>query len=242
MIEHYDIETSYGIISSVFEKPEIPDVRGTAIVMHGRRSSKERPSYKGISEIALNNGFQVIRFDFRGHGHSHDTPNWDNYGFLDHVEDLNNVVKYYKEKGLISGKVILISTSFSADVSLIYACKYGEGNAVILVSPGLGKNSSGTKDNEYRATWWDNNSKTTQIPFVEYKSLLEKLEIPVYSLHGTKDASVPVEQSMELKKIIGDNFTLFEIADGEHNYLLPDTALLKRQQILDRIFKDFNLR
>jgi len=203
--------------------------------MHGRRSNKDRESSLDLARICHDNGFQIVRFDFRGHGESSDSPNWERYGVLDQKEDIESVLRYLKENDLLKGKIVFIASSFSAEAALLSASWHNEVELLVLVSPGLGKNSSDAEDNRFRAVWWDKNLKVTQIDFASYISTLTKINREVYSLHGDNDLHVPLEQSRELEQIIGSNFHLHVIKNGGHKYSEPGEGMQQRQKIINEI-------
>lgn len=225
-----------GHISAVLDKPE-GNILGTAIIMHGRRSNKNREGYRDVGNIALSFNYQVVRFDFRGHGESFDAPSWDKYGVMDQHDDISRVYNYLKEADLLKGKIVLIPSSFSADPALLFASS-NPVDCIIMISPGEGKNSANTQDNRFRKEWWDKNISTTQIPFSQYKKKLQQISIPIHSLHGDSDESVPMEQSQELQEIIGNNFVIHTIKDGLHKYAQPQGAMIQRQNIIKEICND----
>lgn len=235
--KNLEISLTTGHLSTILEKPK-GKIKGSVIIMHGRRSNKNREGYLDIIQIAHKNNFQTVRFDFRGHGDSYDSPNWNNYGIIDQYEDIVTVIKYLKNNGLLKEKVILVPSSFSSDPVLIYAAKHSGVNTIILHSPGIGKNSANAPDNRYRKNWWDNNISITQIPFSEYKQLLKQIDIPIHSLHGDNDESVPIEQSQELQGLIGGNFRLHTIKDGKHKYTQPPQAMQQRQEIINNLLSE----
>lgn len=218
----------------ILEKPE-GEMKGTALIMHGRRSNKERASSLDQARISHANGFQTVRFDFRGHGESSSSPNWERYGVLDQKEDIHSVLRYLKKNGLTKGKLVFIASSFSAEAALLYASDHSEVELLVLISPGLGKNSAGSKDNKYRSGWWDKNSKGTQLNFESYKKALSNINQQIFSLHGDSDINVPIEQSKELGKLLGSNFHLQIIKNGGHRYSEPKEGMDQRQKLINEI-------
>lgn len=237
LTKNLKIPLKTGHLSAILEKPE-SSTEGTVIIMHGHRSNKNRKGYLDIANIAQKNNFQTVRFDFRGHGESYDSPNWQNYGIVNQYEDIVTVISYLKENNLLKDKTILVPSSFSSDPTLIYTAKHAGVDMVILHSPGQGKNSANAEDNRYRKDWWDNNISTTQISFNKYKKLLDTIEIPIHSLHSTNDKSVPIEQSQELQELIGNNFHLHIIKNGQHKYTQPPQAMKQRQEIINKLLSE----
>lgn len=222
-------------IASIYENHS-KTPKGTAILMHGRRSSKDSKTYIHINKIFLAHGFQTIRFDFRGHGESSGAPNWQDYGVLDQLEDVRIVISFLEKNDLLSKPLILLASSFAAESALLYSAEDKEVKQIILVSPGMGKNSSGTKNNFYRKEWWDNNIQTTQINFESYKQKLNKIKSPVHVLHGIDDESIPLSMSQELIKLI-PNAELYRIEGGKHNFKENKNAMHKRIKIIHEILK-----
>lgn len=219
-----------GILDGVHETPINKTMTPLVIIMHGRRSNKNREGYLDATRIFHANGYETLRFDFRGHGDSYDAPHWEKYGVLDQLDDLMAVLSYTSRK-----EYILISSSFSSEAALLATAREKRVILTIMISPGLGKNSSGAEDNRFRRIWWDKARKTTQIPFKQYVDELKKITQPVHSLHGTADESVPIELSEELEGLIGTNFQLHRIKDGKHKYTEPKEAMKQRQNILEKL-------
>ena len=217
-----------GQLHGVLETPVNNAKTPLVIIMHGRRSNKNREGYIDIAKIAHSLGYETLRFDFRGHGDSYDSPNWQSYGVVDQLSDLLAILEHTNRK-----EYILIGSSFSSEAALLATARMKEVSMAIMISPGLGKNSSGSQDNRYRKVWWDKAKNTTQIPFNQYVEELRKITQPVHSLHGTADESVPIKLSEELENLIGTNFQLHRIKDGKHKYTEPTDAMKQRQNILE---------
>ncbi len=235
--QKFKIKTNSGHLVGILEKPPGDKLRGTVLIVHGRKSHKGREGYIDTARISRENDYQAVRVDLRGHGESSDSPNWQKFGVVDGAEDIKAVVEWLKENHKTGKEFILSASSFFAESCLIFTARHKGVDKLILISPGLGKNSSGTSNNYKRQDWWDQAQGTTQIPFEQYRSLLGKVRVPVYLLHGDKDESVPINQSKELKRIIGDNAYLHVIKSGQHKYTQPARAMKQRQEIIKSILK-----
>lgn len=233
--QKFRVELTEGeFLSGVMERPK-GEIRGTVVIMHGRKSNKERESQLDQVRICHENKLQTVRFDFRGHGESSGSPNWERYGVLDQKEDIEAVLHYLKENKLTEGKLVFIASSFSAEAALLCASDNTEVEVLVLVSPGLGKSSAGTEDNTHRSEWWDKNLKVTQLEFASYKKALSNINQEIIALHGDSDINVPIEQSEELGKLFGSNFHLHIIKNGGHKYSEPEEGMSQRQKLLDEI-------
>lgn len=231
----FKVKLSNGdFLSGILEKPE-GKTRGTVVVMHGRKSNKERESQLDLARICQENNFRTVRFDFRGHGESSNSPDWEKYGVLDQKRDIESILDYLKQNQPIEGKLIFIASSFSAEAALLYASDHAEVKMLILISPGLGKNSAGSEDNRHRSRWWDQNLKVTQLDYESYKKLLSNTSQKIFSLHGDSDINVPIEQSIELGKLLGSNFHLHIIKNGGHGYSEPKEGMNQRQKVIAEI-------
>ena len=177
----------------------------TVIVLaHGFYNNKDTVLFKQMSEM-FHKKYDVICFDFRGHGESDGVFTWTVY----EEKDLRAVVKYAKEQGY--KKVGVVGFSLGAAISLIETNHNEDIDSLIAVSPPYdfweidydlfeeetlediklnmgpkGKGKSIRPGNPFMR-------KTRPIDIVQ-----EISPTPVMFLHGDKDWLINVEHSEKL--------------------------------------------
>lgn len=97
------------------------------IIAHGFYNNKDTLLFESIAE-AVNRHYDVITFDFRGHGKSSGLFSWTTH----EPRDLRAVVAYAKTKGY--GRVGVLGFSLGASTSLIEASGNTDIDSVIAVS------------------------------------------------------------------------------------------------------------
>lgn len=97
------------------------------IIAHGFFNNKDTFLFKGVAE-AINKHYDVITFDFRGHGKSNGLFSWTTYEPL----DLRAVIAYAKEKNYF--KIGILGFSLGASVALIEASCNPDIDSLIVVS------------------------------------------------------------------------------------------------------------
>ncbi len=203
--------------------PTIAKPRGDVLLIHGLNNDKDEDgSFVKLSEILSQNSYNVMRFDFRAHGDSQgETKDVTIQGELN---DLVSSIKRFDSLLESKSSYILVASSFGASASIIYASQQPDRvNRLVLWNPVLdyektflkaetpwGRtffNKKGYRDLEQRGY--------VQIPNTDFKigralvqefrtlkpyALLSKLQIPVLTIHGTKDTSVPFSVSEKYGK------------------------------------------
>jgi pimeloyl-ACP methyl ester carboxylesterase len=211
------------------------------VLAHGIFSNKdERGRFIRQANLHVNNGCEVIRFDFRGHGeHSIQSKDVTIGGM---IIDFHSVLKY--AKSITDGKIFVVASSFGAGILLLYLQTSRKicPDRMVFLNPVV----------DYRATMlqavlqWGKNlfneagfkelEKTGYItleggfkmraemvmeldilrPYYTFKIL----EIPTRVIHGDKDSKVPYsvvkEESMVSKYV--DFQTIF----GADHAFKPD--------------------
>ncbi|WP_366929315.1 alpha/beta hydrolase [Leptospira sp.] len=105
-----------------------PGRKKTVICLHGLSGNLH--SMESFANLLSKAGHKVISYDLKGRGHS-DKPNT-GYGFMNHIEDLNQLVQHYKLKDFI-----ILGHSFGCMIALRYALKYpNKISGMILIDGG----------------------------------------------------------------------------------------------------------
>ncbi len=192
--------------------------RGVVILAHGIFSNKdERGRFIRQAELHLNHGFEVIRFDFRGHGENPIPDKEVTIGGM--IIDLHSVLQYAKLMNY--ERIFVVASSFGASVLLLYLQTHIKikPDRIVLLNPLL----------DYRKTFFEsilpwakdlfNNKGFEELRQTGYITLeesfkmrlemviemnvmhpyetIEKLDIPTRVIHGDKDSKLPYSITKE---------------------------------------------
>ncbi|KAI3867433.1 hypothetical protein MKW92_050697 [Papaver armeniacum] len=202
------------------------------ILCHGFASNKESYINLNVADALTKQGISVFRFDFSGNGESEGTSEFGNC--KKEADDLHSVVRYFSRMKRVIGGIL--GHSKGGNTVLIYASKYHDVPIVINVSgcfdmkkvteQHLGKDfMERIKENGFI----DVKDKEGKIKFrLTEESLLERLAIDmravclsiakdcrVFTVHGSEDDLVPVEDAFEFAKII-HNHKLHIVEGADH--------------------------
>ncbi len=130
--ESIEIRTSDGVARAATLMPA-REPRGTIIMAHAmfaRQSAFRRPAGRGVAERMRERGWNVVTFDFRGHGASKCAS----YGYDDFVaRDLPAVVECVRARS--EGPLVLLGHSLGAHVGLAaVGCGLCELDALVVVA------------------------------------------------------------------------------------------------------------
>ena len=122
-------------IELYYEKHLVDNSIATIIIVHGLGENQAR--YAWVTEKLNENGYNVYRYDARGHGKSEGKRGYLE-DFQDYLEDLDILVEMVKRdnKGL---KTILVGHSMGGLVATAYTAKYPEKVDLLAVSGGATK-------------------------------------------------------------------------------------------------------
>ncbi|WOK91337.1 hypothetical protein Cni_G00028 [Canna indica] len=216
------------------------------ILCHGFRSSKEDEIIVNLGAAITSKGLSVVSFDFSGNGESEGAFEYGNY--WKEVEDLHSIVMHFsKQKYEISA---IVGHSKGGDVVLLYASKYRDVHTVINLSGRfalergierfLGEDflQRIKKDKFTDVTDRKGTYRVTE------ESLMDRLNIDmraaclsiengcrVFTVHGSADETIPVEDAFEIAKLIS-NHKLHIIEGANHCYT-------KHQEELANVVVDF---
>ncbi|XP_022147672.1 uncharacterized protein LOC111016540 [Momordica charantia] len=211
------------------------------ILCHGFRSTKENDISVNLAKTLENEGISAFRFDFSGNGESEGSFKYGNYN--GEADDLHAIIQHWRAAGRVISAIL--GHSKGGDVVLLYASKYHGISFVINVS-GRYDLKRGIKErlgDEFmqrieKEGYIDvKNKKGT----VEYQVTLESLkdrlntdmheaclridkECRVFTVHGSADEIIPVEDAFEFDKII-PNHKLHVIEGANHSYTSHQTEL-----------------
>ena len=100
------------------EQPET--AKATVIMVHGLAEHLGR--YDDFAGLLIRSGFNVIRYDQRGHGHSSGENTF--YSDVDEITDDLNAIVLYAKKLLSEQQVFVIGHSMGGYTAALYGTKY----------------------------------------------------------------------------------------------------------------------
>lgn len=210
------------------------------ILAHGFFNSKEAVLFKEMA-LALNDDYDVIVMDFRGHGKSEGFFEWTAKEYL----DMEAVLKYAHQR---YPKVGVIGFSLGAASSMITASKINLIDSLIVVSPpsdfdkidkhywtmgfeeniiynifGQGRNGKGVKPGNL----W--------LPKIRPIDIVSEINIPIFFIHGQKDWLILPWHSEELYKKAQSKKKLVIVEGGSH----AEYLFRKNAEETIKLFKDW---
>jgi len=213
------------------------------IIAHGFYNNKDSALFKGIAG-AFSKGYDVISFDFRGHGKSSHVFTWTAH----EQKDLRAVIAYAK---VLYSKVGVIGFSLGAAIALLEAGRHDGINSVIAVS-------SPADLREINYHFWEKDMlKDLELnlgtkgrgkgvrpgnPFLKKTRPIDVVDkispIPVLFLHGEKDWLVKPEHSQRLFDRAKEPKALTIMNDGGHAERMFDAFSDQFMKICSERFKD----
>ncbi|MFQ3308339.1 MAG: pimeloyl-ACP methyl ester carboxylesterase [Candidatus Nanohaloarchaea archaeon] len=203
---------------------------------HGYGTDKEG-SYEKRAERAAEEGFNAVRFTFRGNGDS--DGDFIDQNLSSRLRDLKSVIDYYQPE-----KIILFGMSFGGKV-VLHALEDLEVESVVFKSPVL-YNSEMDKFKEVveeKGKYTHFDDKTIDKRFFEdfdnysFQEAIESIDMPVALFHGGDDSTVKFKNTADavkhmdaeimLRKFKGE--THFMTAEAEEKLLDEMMTWLKNQ-------------
>ncbi|EAY74661.1 hypothetical protein OsI_02556 [Oryza sativa Indica Group] len=204
------------------------------VLCHGFISTKNDSLILDLTAALTKKGISVFRFDFSGNGESEGEFEYGNY--RKEADDLHSVVSYLcKEKYDVTA---IVGHSKGGDVVTLYASIYDDVRLVINVSgrfdleKGIEERiGEGSIDRINKEGYLDVKDKSGNVQYrVTKESLMERLSTDIravsmsltkecrfFTVHGSADETIPVEDAYEFAKHI-PNHKLQVIEGANHNY------------------------
>ena len=197
---------------------------------HGYGSNKEN-SYKKRAERAVEEGFNAVRFTFRGNGES--DGEFIDQSLSSRIKDLKSVIEYYSPE-----RIFLFGMSFGGKV-VLHATEDLDVEALVFKSPVL-YGSEMEKFHEVvkeKGTYTHFADKTIDERFFEdfskysFEDASEEIDFPVAIFQGGDDSTVKFERTAEAIKDMDTEVMLRKFEDETH--FMTDEA---EEKLLDEIF------
>jgi alpha/beta superfamily hydrolase len=208
------------------------DTKAPIIVLcHGFTTSKNGRTYTRLERMLNQKGISTFRFDFYGHGESE--GKFEDITLSEAIDDVQKAIHYLKNSG--HEKIGLMGSSFGGFASLIAASEFPELVLLALKSPVsdyLGLLIA--RDQEIDIPLWkqigsisvvgsDGQSLQLNYSFFEdaetikSSDAIRKIKVSTMIVHGDKDKTVPIEQSINCARLMED--CRLEIIEGaDHTY------------------------
>jgi dipeptidyl aminopeptidase/acylaminoacyl peptidase len=217
---------------------------------HGFTTSKDGRTYLRLEEMLNKKGVSTFRFDFFGHGESE--GKFEDITLSEAVNDVFKATLFLKDSGY--SKIGLMGSSFGGFASLIAASQMPWLTFLALKSPVsdyLGLLIA--RDQNIDIQHWketgfipvmgsDGQSLKLNYTFfrdaetIKSEEAIKQIKIPTMIVHGDKDETVPLQQSIKCTQMIKD--CRLEIIEGaDHTYTQPQHFEKMLSLIVDFIFE-----
>lgn len=214
MTEKYSIEVQDSeSISAVHHEA---DSDNWIFFCHGYGSNKEG-SYKERAEQATEEGFNAVRFDFRGNGES--DGEFIDQSLSSRINDLKACINFFEPRN-----IYLFGMSFGGKV-VSHATQDLEIEALVLKSP-VTYNSIMDKFREVveeKGNYTHFGDKTIDERFFEdfdtysFDDVAKGLDAPVAIFHGSKDSTVHFENSSKATKAFETDVMFYKLKGEKHS-------------------------
>ena len=200
------------------------------VFCHGFLSDKSG-SYERRCERAVVEGYNAVRFDFRGCGESDGA--FVEQGLSEKLEDLSSVVDHFD-----LGAYVLFGSSFGGKVAFHAAARDDRVEAVVARAPVTFNRSF----DEYRAVVdregecrFDDGRRVDRRFFDDlerypFAAAAAEIDVPVAIVHGARDESVDVADSLEAAGLLGREIDVLleTVAEEGHLFSAAEERLRRR--------------
>jgi len=204
---------------------------------HGFGSNKDE-SYKRRCKIMAENGWNAVRFDFRGNGES--DGDFIEQDLSSRIEDLQAVIDRFEPE-----KCAIFGSSFGGKVAFHSAAQDRRTKAVIGKAPVTYNNIMdkfrSVVENKGRFEYIDGKPIDERFfeDFDDYEfgKVVEKLDVPVAIFHGSFDTTVHPEKSFKVLEELGTDVSLHKLKGEKHSFTDDGEQKMMREMVswLDNI-------
>lgn len=218
----------------------------TVIFPHGGPISFDDGDFDYWTQFFANRGYAVLQMNFRGSsGYGFDFKQMGLQGWGAQMQDdVEDGTRWLIKKGIADpGRICIVGASYGGYAALMGAVKTPELYQCVVSFAGVTDVEELVKSYR-RFTNYEVVKKQIGDDFdlLEQRSPLthaDKIQVPVLLVHGTKDRSVPVKQSIAMYKALkrkDKNVEYIELEDGDH-YLSTNSHRLETFKAIDRFLK-----
>ncbi len=205
------------------------------ILCHGFSTSKDSRTHVRLEESLNDKKISTFRFDFYAHGESE--GKFEEITTSEAVDDVQNSIRFLKESGY--KKIGLVGSSFGGLASILTASQSDDLYLLALKSPVSDYISMAhTRRSEKEINEWKNkgyieldstNQERRRLNYSFYEDAekvnayeaARKIKIPTLIVHGDKDETVAIKQSIKTARLI-KNCRLEIITGCDHIYSQPE--------------------
>ena len=218
----------------------------TIIFPHGGPISFDDGGFDYWTQFFANRGYAVLQMNFRGsHGYGFDFKQMGLQGWgLQMQDDVEDGTRWLINKGIADPKrICIVGASYGGYAALMGAVKTPDLYQCAVSFAGVTDVEALVKShrryNNYEVV---KKQVGDDFDLLEQRSPVnhaDKIQLPVLLVHGTKDRSVPVKQSVAMYKALkseNKDVQYIELEDGDH-YLSTNSHRLQTFQAMDSFLK-----
>ena len=216
MLQNHSVKVKQGQNVSVAHHKA--DSNNWSFFCHGFGSNKQG-SYEKRCEIMAKNGWNAVRFDFRGNGES--DGNFINQNLSSRIADLKAVIDYFDPE-----ECAVFGSSFGGKVAFHAAEQDNRIKALIGKAPVTYKDIMHkfriVVENKGEFEYIDGKPIDQRFfdDFDKYSfdQTAESLNIPVAIFHGSEDTTVHIEKSFEAIKELETDVSFHKLKNEKHSF------------------------
>lgn len=228
------VTTSAGAHTALYFDAVGENALGVAVLLHGFSSSSKNKTNMALLPQLLAQNVAVLRIDFYGHGNS--SGDIADVTISKGVDDVSSCLGYIT--GQVPGFAELPIAVFGSSFGGAVAIASSETNSFCgftLKSPALDIPAMLTREkgHAYMLEWQRsgygtiesskgdlsiNYSYVSDAEKYDLFSIAERINAPMTIIHGTRDETVPIEQSKRLAERVGELCRLIEVPSADHKY------------------------
>lgn len=229
-----------------YQQGEAAGTLPTIIFPHGGPISFDDDGFDYWTQFFANRGYAVLQMNFRGsHGYGFDFRQMGLQGWgLQMQDDVEDGTRWLINKGIADPKrICIVGASYGGYAALMGVVKTPDLYQCAVSFAGVTDVEALVKSHR-RYTNYEVVKKQIGDDFnlLEQRSPVnhvDKIQVPVLLVHGTKDRSVPVKQSVAMYKALKGkekDVQYIELEDGDH-YLSTNSHRLQTFQAMDSFLK-----